>query len=122
MSSGSATSVGHRRMRSYSEMKALMATAAIVVIATCGYFVYDNLQSKATVAESEKALDESVSYFRCLNTLRDTKGLLQKAGLWEGKTHEERLTELKSPLSTVKSSSFLAMIYETSWKKCGPIE
>ena len=102
-------------------MKALLGTAAVVVIATCGYFVYDNLQSKAEVAEAEKAMEERISYLRCLKTRRDNKRRLQKAGLWEGKTHEERLKELKNPRSTVKSGSFLAMIYETSWKECEPI-
>ncbi len=37
-----------------------MGTAAVIVIATCGYFVYDNLQAKAAKAEAEMKQAETV--------------------------------------------------------------
>ena len=46
--------------KSHSKMRALMGTAAVIVIATCGYFVYDNLQAKAAKAEAEMKQAETV--------------------------------------------------------------
>ena len=102
-------------------MKTLMATAAVVVIATCGFFVYDNLQSKAAIVAAEEAVEERVSYISCLKSLQEIKERLKEAGVWEGYTHKERLEELNSLLSTIKDTSWLAMMYEIRWDECGPI-
>ena len=102
-------------------MKALMGTAAVVVIATCGYFVYDDLQSKASIVAAEEAIDEGASYIGCRKKLRTLKERLEKLGVWEGKTHEERLMELNSLLSTIEGSTLLAVRLEGYWDDCGPI-
>ena len=108
-------------MKGYSEMKALLGTAAVVVIITCGYFVYNDLQSKAAIVAAEEAMEERASYISCRIELQKLKETLQKLGVWEGKTHEERLKELQNPLSVTEYSPLLAVLLEVNWEKCGPI-
>ena len=102
-------------------MKALMGTAAVVVIATCGYFVYDNLQSKAAIVATEEAIEERASYISCRTELQELKELLKKLEVWDGKTHEERLKELNGLLSTIENGDLLAIMLEAKWRDCGPI-
>ena len=102
-------------------MKALMGTAAVIVIATCGYFVYDNLQSKAAIVAAEETIEERASYISCRIELQELKELLETLGVWEGRTHEERLKELRSLLSTIKYSVSYAISLEIYWEDCGPV-
>ena len=82
-------------------MKALLAAMAIVVIATCGYFVYDDRQSKATVAAK-------VSRAKCLSELRAAKAMLKDINMWDGKTHKERM-----------EAFILPSYFDYLWKECG---
>lgn len=104
-------------------MKALMGTAAVVVIATCGYFVYDNLQAKAEKAEKAEAEMKQAETVECRQSLRRIKKILLSANLWEGKTHSQRLaaiSESKHP-AIEEYAGLIKLMYEVNWEKCGPI-
>ena len=100
-------------------MKALLATMAIVVIATCGYFVYDDRQSKAAEAEAVAAAAELESRVNCLSDLRDLKEMLEGVNMWDGKTHKERIETFETHPRFEEYSTVLSMSLDYSWKKCG---
>lgn len=103
--------------------KALLATAAIVVIATCGYFVYDDRQSKAAEAAAEEAAAEEAearrSHLYCLENLRDQKEMLEGVNMWEGKTHGERIEAFETHPRFKRYSALLSSSFDYSWEKCG---
>ena len=97
-------------------MKALLATMAMVVIATCGYFVYDDYQSKAAEAEAKAKL---VQRLDCLDSLRSLKGYLEEINMWEGKTHKERVKVFETHPNFTKYEPVFSINFDNLWKKCG---
>ncbi|MDA9291710.1 hypothetical protein N9P99_00490 [Planktomarina temperata] len=93
-------------------MKALLATMAIVVIATCGYFVYDDRKSKAAEAAAVWRLD-------CLKTLRSLRDDLKEVNMWDGKTHEERVNAFKTHPNFTKYEPIYSNNFDGLWKECG---
>ena len=100
-------------------MKALLATMAIVVIATCGYFVYDDRQSKAAEAEAVAAAAELESRVNCLSDLRDLKEMLEGVNMWDGKTHKERMEAFETHPRFMEYSTLLSMSLDYAWEECG---
>jgi hypothetical protein len=89
-------------------MKALLATIAIVVIGTCGYFVYDDYQSKAAEAKAVAARAKLESRVNCLSELKAAKEMLKDINMWDGKTHKERM-----------EASILPDYFDYLWRECG---
>ena len=100
-------------------MKALLATMAIVVIATCGYFVYDDYQSKAAEAKAVAARAELESRVNCLTNLRELKAMLEGVNMWDGKTHKERMDTFKTHRRFTKYSNLLSESLDYYSKECG---
>ena len=104
-------------------MKALLATMAIVVIATCGYFVYDDYQSKAAeakaIAAEAAARAELESRVNCLTNLRELKAMLEGVNMWDGKTHKERMETFKTHPRFTKYSNLLSESLDYYSKECG---
>jgi hypothetical protein len=105
-------------------MKALIGTAAVVVIAACGYFVYDNLQTKAAAAAEEARVERA-----CRGVLYKDKRHLMKLGKWHGTTLEEKvkafadIPEYNNFAGSGKDLSGLSSnIFASYWEHCGPIE
>ena len=104
-------------------MKALMGTAATVVILTCGYFVYDDRQAKAEEAERAQRQAEQAAYLLCRTSLQEIRDTLNRTNLWEGRTHSQRLADIaRSDHPAIKKySSVISLMYEVRWEECGPI-
>ena len=101
-----------------------MGTAAVVVIVTCGYFVYDDRQSKTAAIATEAAAEQRVKYVKCLDSLQSTKDFLTSQNSWEGKSHNERLTAFEDIIAKTQGedvASLLVTLFEMSLKQCGPI-
>ena len=104
-------------------MKALMGAAAIVVILTCGYFVYDDRQAKAEQAETERRLAATAEYLNCRKSLGEVKSILESVNLWEGRTHLQRVDAINDSEHPVllQYGELLTSMYEVRWEECGPI-
>ena len=90
-------------------MKALIGTAAVVVISTCGYFVYEDISMK-------QRIKARMEYRRCIDGLESVKELLDPSGSWEAQTTEMRVETLRR-----NNGSLIADIFEDQWEECGPI-
>ena len=90
-------------------MKALVGTTAVVVISTCGYFVYEDISMK----QRTKARME---YRRCIDGLEAAKELLDRSGSWEVETTEMRVEALRN-----LTGHLVADVFENQWEECGPI-
>jgi hypothetical protein len=102
-------------------MKALMATAAVVVIATCGYFVYEDRQSKAVALEKAEASERRQKYISCRDQLKETA---EFTGSTSGETMEEissRLIMLLRKSESEAVTKLMASVFENLWEECGPI-
>ena len=110
-------------------MKALMGTAAVMVIITCGYFLYADLQTKAAAAVAAEARAERIKYLNCRENLNANKGYLKKLNKWHGTTHEERMKAF-ADIQEYNNygnkgedfSGLFSMVFDQTWQKCGPIE
>ena len=91
-------------------MKALIGTAAVVVISTCGYFVYEDISMKARM-----------EYLQCQKELVwDKKNLFDgysDSRAWEAQTTEMRLEALRR----LNNGNILADSFERNWEECGPV-
>lgn len=90
-------------------MKILVAIAAVVVMATCGYFVYDNIQTK-------EAIEQRADLIRCRSSLNDIKDMPAIRWQWEGKTHEQRVKLVRA-----NYGELFARLLEINWEECGPV-
>ena len=91
-------------------MKMLVAAAAIVVIATCGYFVYDDVRAK-------RLAEQRIEFLKCRESLRQLRRTFEKMDmLWDYKTAEARLEVIDKTFG-----AFVADVFASDWKKCGPI-
>ncbi len=102
-------------------MKTLMATAAIVVIATCGYFVYENQQSKAEATAQAEAQEQIIKYAQCREQIKSAADLTDSP---RGATLEEISFKLRAKVTKSQGESvanLLVAIFEDMWKNCGPL-
>ena len=102
-------------------MSTIMKTAAVVVIATCGYFVYEDRQEKKLALEKAEASEQGQKYRRCRDQLR---GVVDFTGSTSGDTMEEissRLILLVSKSQSESVANMLVSLFEDQWEKCGPI-
>lgn len=99
-------------------MKALVSVAAVVVIATCGYFVFDKMQERAEEEAIAQAAKERAEYLSCLDTLEQIRDILKAKGAWDGTTLSEKIEALRND---PKYGGLLMLMLESSSPKCGPL-
>ena len=102
--------LAHGRTRIYYKMKELLGTTAVIVIATCGYFVYDNIRTK-------QLIKARLEYQRCMETLESTKEYyVGIGGDWDNDSIEQRHSFLVENIGNL-----IADIFVDQWEQCGPI-
>ena len=99
-------------------MKALVSVAAVVVIATCGYLVFDKMQERAKEEAIAQAAKERAEYLSCLNTLNRIKDFLKAKDAWDGTTLSEKIEVIESD---PKYGSLDVLLLRNASSTCGPI-
>jgi hypothetical protein len=90
--------------------KKVYLTAAVTVIATCGYFVYDDIRTK-------QLFKARLEYRNCLHTLEKTKEAYESVGGdWDNRSTEQRHTFLVENFGNL-----VADVFVDQWEECGPI-